>query len=117
MQDKSNNVLHFNKGIMLFALLILVCVACGLFLGINSTTIAYADEQSQLVEDYQSEEFLSLYLDSDYLYDRNEHRNQTSKIQDYESSNFCANGDNAITQIIPKEYFINTCITAKMGKE
>lgn len=46
MQDKSNNVLHFNKGIMLFALLILVCVACGLFLGINSTTIAYADEQS-----------------------------------------------------------------------
>lgn len=70
MQDKSNNVLHFNKGIMLFALLILVCVACGLFLGINSTTIAYADEQSQLVEDYQSEEFLSLYLDSDYLYDR-----------------------------------------------
>lgn len=118
MQDKNVKVLRSNKKVMLIALLTLVCLVCGLFLGINSTTVfVYAEEQNQIVTDYQSEEFLSLYLDSDYLYDRNENSNQTTKIQNYVSSNFCSSGDNAITQIIPKEYFINECITAKMGKE
>lgn len=89
MQDKNVKVLRSNLKGILIALLTLVCLVCGLFLGINSTTVfANAEEQNQIVMDYQSEEFLSLYLDSDYLYDKNENSNQATKIQNYVSSVF-----------------------------
>lgn len=118
MQNKNVMFFRFNGKVILIVLLTLFCLACSLFLVIKSRTIwAHAEEQNQILTDYQSEEFLSLYLDSDYLYDRTENSNRNTKIQDYKSTDSCSSGDNAITQIVPKEYFINECITAKMGKE
>lgn len=104
-----------------YRFLILVCFAVVLFLStfvnIQSNNFSFA---SELAEDLFLKEYTDLYTDSDYLYDEiNNSISSIYTIRDYSENlwGVYKNGDDMITQIVPKVYFRTICDTTVVGKE
>ena len=96
---------------------IVICIAFIAMLTLHFPSAIVSAKETDITSSSPAEEVVQKYLDSDNLYDELNDENLDKTIQNYSTDDNLENGDNAIVQIIPKEYFINRGIVAKIGKE
>ena len=104
------------KLIIVLAITILVSTILSIF-G-NTAFLAYAEDVAMSTESI--EEVVKVFTNSDYLYDAvNQIENTSYKIQQYNTllAGKKVGNDDYIVQIVPREYFYNSGIVTKIGKE
>lgn len=104
------------KLIIVLAITILVSTILSIF-G-NTAFLAYAEDVAMSTESI--EEVVKVFTNSDYLYDAvNQIENTSYKIKQYNTllAGKKVGNDDYIVQIVPREYFYNSGIVTKIGKE